>query len=81
MMLIVSIACVIGFTAIIYVDNDLTLALGYLGASVVGTVLGGFAGLYLIPVQDQFAIIFGAFGGGVVLCIAVRLARRHWPGP
>lgn len=80
-MLIVSIACMIGFTTVIYVENDLILAFGYLGASAAGNGLGGYLGVHLLPIQDQFAIIFGAFGGGVLLCFAVWLARRRWPGP
>ncbi|MFT4960397.1 MAG: hypothetical protein ACI92Z_001480 [Paracoccaceae bacterium] len=62
-MLIVSIACVVGFIGVIYVDDDLALAFWY------------------VPIHDQFAVVFGAFGGGVLLAVLTRMARWQWPRP
>lgn len=78
-MLIVSIACVIGFVAVIYVENDLVLALGYVVAAVIGTFSGAYLAFWFVPIHDQFAVIFGAFGGGLILAILTRVARSKWP--
>ena len=77
-MVLVSIICVIGFTAVIYVDDDLPLALALVAASVVGTVAGGMLGYALLPFQAQFAMIFSAFGGGIAATLLARHARRAW---
>ena len=42
--LIVSVACVIGFTAVIHVEHDLRLALGHVAAAALGCPLGGWLG-------------------------------------
>lgn len=78
-MLIVSIACVVGFVAVIYVEDDLILALGYVAAAIVGTFSGAYLAFWFVPIHDQFAIIFGAFFGGVLLAILTKIARRKWP--
>ncbi|MCA0871918.1 hypothetical protein LCL97_13850 [Seohaeicola saemankumensis] len=65
--LIVSVACVIGFTGVIYVENDLKLALGFVASAVIGCPLGAWAFWRFVPIQDQFAVIAGAFVGGLVL--------------
>lgn len=78
-MLIISIACMVGFVGVIYVEDDLILALGYILAAVVGTFSGAYLAFWFVPIQDQFAIIFGAIGGGVALAIMIRVARYKWP--
>jgi membrane protein YqaA with SNARE-associated domain len=77
-MVLVSIVCVVGFTAVIYVDDDLPLALGLVAVSIVGTVAGGVLGYWLLPFQKQFAMIFSAFGGGIALVLLMHHARRAW---
>ena len=78
-MLIVSIACVVGFIGVIYVENDLPLALGYVVAAVVGTFTGAYLAFWYVPIHDQFAVIFGAFTGGVTLAVLARVTRSKWP--
>ena len=75
-LLIVSVACVIGFTAVIYVDDDLPLALGYVAAAIVGPPVGGWLFYTFLPVQQQFALILGAFLGGLLLAFAARWVRH-----
>lgn len=65
--LIISVACVIGFTGVIHVDRSLPLALGYVASAVVGCPLGAWLFWRFVPMQDQFAVIVGAFAGGLAL--------------
>jgi hypothetical protein len=78
-MIIVSVTCMVGFIAIIYVDDDLPLALGYIGSSIVGCALGGYLGFWYLPIQPQFGLIAGAFWGGITLILCAKVIRRRWP--
>ena len=78
--LIISVACVIGFTGVIYVDDDLLLALGYLASAILGCPTGAWVFWRFVPIQDQFAVIFGAFSGGLSLAVLNYWLRNRSKG-
>ena len=75
-MIIISIACVVGFTGVIYVDKDLKLALLLIAAAAIGCPLGAWVFWRFVPIHDQFAVIFGGFAGGTILSLYAHWLRR-----
>ena len=75
-MLLVSVSCMIGFAAMMASRESLRLYLAYIPASVIGTFAGGWAGFRFLPIHPQFALIFGALAGGVLLVVLANRAMR-----
>ena len=75
-MIVISIACCVGFTAAIYVRKDYVLSAGYF----VGATLGAFSGstltFWLLPWLDKPGLLLGGFGGAVLLVGLWHFARR-----
>jgi len=70
--LIVSIATAVGWTAAIYVKNSPLLVIGYIVSSAAGALLASVATDYLHEAQSKFPLIFSAFLGAVVAIAMVR---------
>jgi len=76
MLIVVSIACCVGFTPAIYVKNDLLLCAGYFVGSTVGAFSGSYLALWFFPQFDKPGILFGAFSGAVLLVVIWHFAMR-----
>ena len=76
-MIVLSIACVMGFTPAIYVKKDLLLATGYFFASTIGSFAGGHIAIWYFPHTDKAGIIFGAIFGALVLVVGWHYSRKY----
>ena len=77
MIIIVSIACCVGFVPAIYVKKDPVLAAGYFVASTAGAFTGSYLALWYFPQSDKPGILFGGFAGAVLLVVIWRRARKN----
>jgi uncharacterized membrane protein YfcA len=75
--IVISIACCVGFTPAIYVKKDLILAIGYFVGSTVGAFTGSYLALWYFPQSDKFGIIFGGIFVAVLLVASWHFARKH----
>ena len=75
--IVISIACCIGFIPAIYVKKDLALAVGYFVGSTVGAISGSYLALWYFPHSDKPGLLFGGFFGAILLVISWHFARRH----
>ena len=73
--IIISIASSIGWTAAIYVDDDLPLAIGYFVASLTGAFVASYMTLWFFPQYGNAGIIMAALIGAILLVIAARIIR------
>ena len=75
--IVISIACCVGYIPAIYVKKDLLLAIGY----VVGSTAGAFAGSYLafwwFPQSDKPGILFGGIFGAILLVAVWHFVRKR----
>lgn len=78
LIVVISIACVVGITPVIYVKSDLVLALSYLASAAVGCPIGAYAFMLLVPLQLQITIILGAFVGGISLLVISYYLRKKY---
>lgn len=77
-MVVISIACCVGYSFAIYERKDPILVLGYFVASAAGAFAGGYVALWALPELRTIAIIGGAFVVAIVLTLAWRAGRRKW---
>ena len=75
LIIIISIASSIGWTAAIYVDDDLPLAIGYFVASVIGAFAASYLTLWFLPQHGNAGIVLAALIGAIFLVIAARILR------
>jgi hypothetical protein len=76
-MIIISIACCVGFTPAIYVKKDLMLSVGYFIGSTSGAFAGSYLALWYLPQSDKPGIVFGGLFGAVLLVVSWHFVRKH----
>ena len=76
LIIIISIACCVGFTPAIYVKKDAVLAIGYFVASTAGALSGSYLALWYFPQADKPGIIIGALLGAILLVVIWRWVRK-----
>lgn len=76
-MIIISIACCVGFTPAIYVTKDLVLSIGYFVASTAGAFGGSYLALWYIPESDKFGIVVGGLVSAISLVAIWHWIRKH----
>ncbi len=74
--IVISIACCIGFIPAVFVKKDLLLAVGYFVASTVDAFGGSYLALWIYPQPSKLAIIFGGILGAAVLVAGWHAARK-----
>jgi uncharacterized membrane protein YfcA len=74
--IVISIACCVGFIPAIYVKKDLALAVGYFVGSAIGAFTGSFLALWYFPQFDKLGLLFGGLFGAVLLVIGWHFARK-----
>lgn len=74
--IVISIACCVGFVPAIYVRSDAVLAIGYFVGSTAGAFAGSHVALWYFPNSDKPGILMGGFLGAVSLVGLWHLARR-----
>ena len=77
LIIMVSIACCVGFVPAIYVKKDVLLAAGYFFASTIGVFAGSYLALWYFPQSDKPGLLLGGIFGAVLLVISWHLTNRH----
>ena len=75
-MIVVSIACMFGFTPLLYVKKDIPLAIGYLVASTAGAFTGAYIALWYFPAWDKLGLISGGAVGAFIPVMIWHLIRK-----
>lgn len=75
--IIIGIACMVGFTPLIYVKHDLLLAIGYIVLSTAGAFAGAYVALWYFPQSDKPGIIFGGLAGSILPVAVWHFVRRR----
>ncbi len=76
-MIVISIACCVGYSPAIYVQNDLVLAVGYFVFCTIGAFAGSFIALWYFPQFDKPGIIIGGLIGAIALVVGWSFAWRR----
>lgn len=71
-MVLIGAACMVAFVSMMASRESLRLYLAYIAAAILGTFAGGIAAQALLPIQPQFALIFGALAGGILCAVAAN---------
>ena len=79
--IILSIACCVGYMPAIYVKRDPVLAGGYFVGSTLGAFAGSYLALWLLPASDKPGILIGGMAGAIVLVGSWHLVRRSHDHP
>lgn len=79
--IVISIACCVGFVPAIYVKSDAVLAIGYFVGSTAGAFAGSHMALWWLPGSGKPGILTGGFLGAILLVGLWHLARRHHDNP
>lgn len=74
--IVISIACCVGFVPAVYVKTDAVLAIGYFVGSTAGAFAGSHLALWEFPQSDKPGILMGGFLGAVLLVGLWHCARR-----
>jgi|TARA_B100000315_G_scaffold238614_1_gene256571 hypothetical protein len=74
---LVSIACCVGFAPAIYVKKDLLLSIGYFVGSTIGAFSGGYLALWYFPQSGKPGILFSGLFGAVLLDLGWHFARKN----
>lgn len=74
--ILISVACCVGFTAAIYVRRDYVLSGGYFVGGTIGAFAGGFLMQWLAPGFDKPGLLAGGLGGAILLVVLWHFARR-----
>ena len=74
--IVISIACMVGFIPLIYVKHDLFLAIGYLVASTIGAFTGSHIALWYFSQSSKPGIIFGGIVGALLPVVVWHFIRR-----
>jgi uncharacterized membrane protein YfcA len=74
--IMISIACCVGFTPAIYVKKDVVLAAGYFVASTAGAFSGSYLALSYFPQTDKPGIILGGLLGAILLVVVWHWVRK-----
>ncbi len=76
--IVISIACCVGFIPAIYVKKDPVLATGYFIGSAIGAFAGSYLALSYFPGSDKPGILFGGILSAVLLVAAWHHARKSY---
>ena len=76
LIIIISIASSIGWTAAIYVDDDLPLAIGYFVTSVIGAFVASYLTLWLLPQYGNAGVVLASLIGAISLATALGIFRK-----
>ena len=74
--IVISIACCVGFTAAIYVRRDYILSGGYFICSTAGAFAGSYLAQWQAPASGKPGLLLGGLGGSILLAVLWHLARR-----
>ena len=77
-MIVISIACMVGITPVLYVNKDVALAVGYLVGSTIGAFTGAYLALWYFPLSDKAGILIGGLAGALLMVAAWHLVRRDY---
>ncbi len=75
MMLVLSIGCVVGWLAAMYVQGALPGLIGHVVVSTIGAYVVGYLALWFFPGFYYFSLIFGAFIGAALLLYLLRIKK------
>jgi uncharacterized membrane protein YeaQ/YmgE (transglycosylase-associated protein family) len=75
--IVISIACCVGYFPAIYVKRDLLLAIGYVVGSTAGAFAGSYLALWWFPQYDKPGILFGGFFGAILLVATWHFVRKR----
>lgn len=75
--LIISIATAVGWTASLYVEKSPLLVIAYIALSVIAAFVAVLVTEALIEAQSKFPMIISAFLGATVTVIAIRLIGKR----
>ncbi len=75
--ILLSIACCVGYTPAIYVKKDLMLSVGYFVGSTFGAFTGGYLALYYFPQSNKPGIVFGGLFCAILLVVGWHFARKN----
>ena len=76
--IVISAATAVGYTASIYAEDDALLVLGYMVFSVIGAFAASFLALWYLPETDKFGIVFGAMLGAALAVLPWRWVRKRF---
>lgn len=74
--IVISIACCIGFVPAIYVKKDPILAIGYFVASTIGAFAGSHLVLRKFTQFDKPGIVFGGIVAAIILVTIWHFVRK-----
>ncbi|PCJ76926.1 MAG: hypothetical protein COA53_01565 [Rhodobacteraceae bacterium] len=75
LIIIMSIASSVGWTAAIY-DDDLPLSIGYFVASLVGAFMASYMALWFLPQYGNVGVVLAALIGAISLTAVLRIFRK-----
>ncbi|VAW12541.1 hypothetical protein MNBD_ALPHA09-568 [hydrothermal vent metagenome] len=75
--IVISIACCVGFPPAIYVKKDHVLAAGYFVASTIGAFAGSYLFLIQVSWLDKPGVIIGGLAGATLLVVTWHFARKN----
>ncbi|MBC8240617.1 MAG: hypothetical protein O2967_23610 [Proteobacteria bacterium] len=75
--IVISIACCVGFIPAIFVKKDLVLAVGYFVASTSGAFIGSYLAVRYFPQSDKPGLLFGGIFGAALLAVGWHFARKN----
>ncbi len=76
--LIISTATAVGWTAAIYVQKSPLLVMAYVGLTVVAAFAAVLITEALMDAQSKFPMIISALTGSILTVIAIRIVGRRW---
>jgi len=75
-MVIISIACCVGYSLAIYEERDPILVLGYFVASTAGAFAGSYFVVWAFPEFHKFGMIGGGLAGAALLAVSWKYVWR-----
>ena len=76
--IVISAATAVGYTASIYVEDDALLVLGTMVFSVIGAFAAAYLALWYLPEAGKFGIVFGAVLGAALAVLPWRWLRKRF---
>ena len=76
--IVISIACCVGYIPAIYVKTDCVLSAGYFVGSAVGAFAGSYLALWYLPAFGKPGLLFGGLSGAIALVGVWHFLRKDW---